>query len=405
MATYLYRARNRARALFTAKVDAPSAHAVAQQLLESQLVPIEITPVLDRAPLRMPFTRDKVTLDDLIILCRQMFTLTRSGIPILRGLTALSETTRNPKLRTILKETTDSLRSGRELSDGFSKYRETFSPLFLSVLQVGENTGRLDESFRQMGDYLEFDRETGRRIKTATRYPMFVMGAVGMAMIVINLFVIPAFAKVFANFDAELPWATRVLIGTSEFMIAYWPQLLILSVGGTFAVLRYLQTDQGRLLWDRFKLKIPAIGSILERSTMARYARAVTMTWSAGVPAVEALEVVARATGNHYIGTQLLEMRISIERGDSLTRAANACGIFTPLVLQMIPVGEETGQVAEMHTEIANTYESEVEYDLSRLSETIEPILIVFMGVVVLILALGVYLPMWDLSTAMKPGG
>ena len=189
MATYQYRARNHARTLFTAKVDASSAQAVAQQLLESQLVPIEITPVLEvvRSPMRMPFTSDKVSLDDLIVLCRQLFTLTRSGIPIIQGILALSETTRTPKLRTILRETADSLRSGRELSEGLSKYRDTFSPLFLSVVQVGENTGRLDESFRQMGDYLEFDRETSRGIKTATRYPMFVMGAVAMPMIVINL--------------------------------------------------------------------------------------------------------------------------------------------------------------------------------------------------------------------------
>jgi MSHA biogenesis protein MshG len=233
---------------------------------------------------------------------------------------------------------------------------------------------------------------------------MFVIGAVTVAMIVINMFVIPAFARVFSNFNADLPWATRLLIGTSEFTLNYWPYLAGLAGLGVLALKMWISTEEGRLIWDRMKLRVPGVGDIIERSTLSRYARSVSMTWSAGMPAVDALNVVAKAANNAYIGARLMKMRAAIERGESLTRSATNCGIFTPLILQMIAVGEETGRVAELHKEIADAYEAEVDYDLKRLSDAIEPILIVGMGVVVLILALGVYLPMWDLATAVKGG-
>jgi MSHA biogenesis protein MshG len=224
-------------------------------------------------------------------------------------------------------------------------------------------------------------------------------------MVVINVFVIPAFARVFQSFNAELPWATRLLISTSEFTVAYWPFLLVGAAVAAALLRGYVQTQQGRLLWDRFKLKVPAIGNIIERATLARYAQSVAMTFSAGVPAVEALKVVARAADNEYLAAKLSGVRTAVERGESLSRAATASGIFTPLILQMMTVGEETGRIAEMHLQIAESYEAEVDYDLKRLSDAIEPILIVGIGAVVLVLALGVYLPMWDMSTAMKQMG
>jgi MSHA biogenesis protein MshG len=409
MPIYLYRGRNRAGGLLAGSTEADSAEAVATELMDAGIIPVQIAREVRKADWRdaLPggWAGSRVGLDDLIIFCRQMYTLARSGIPIIRGITALSDTTRNPALAQALRDISESLRAGRELSEAFSRHPRIFSNLFISVVHVGENTGKLDEAFRQMGSYLELDRETRRRIKAATRYPMFVVCAICIAMVVINVFVIPAFARVFASFNAELPWATRLLIATSEFTVNYWPFILV-GTGVAAALLRgYVQTEQGRLLWDRFKLKIPAIGNIIERATLARYAQSVAMTFSAGVPAVEALQVVAKAADNEYLSSKLAGMRAAVSRGESLSRAATASGIFTPLILQMMTVGEETGQIAEMHTQISDAYEAEVDYDLKRLSDAIEPILIVGIGAVVLVLALGVYLPMWDMATAVKQMG
>ena len=334
-----------------------------------------------------------------------MYTLAHSGIPIIRGINALAETTRNPALANALRQITDSLRSGRELSDSLARHPKIFSPLFVSIVSVGENTGRLDEGFAQMGKYLELDRETRRRIKTATRYPIIVLCTIAVAIGVINVLVIPAFARVFDSFGAELPWATRLLITTSDFTVNYWFQILVGCAAAVLGLRGWLQTSQGRLIWDRLKLRVPGVGSIIERSTLARYAQAVSMTFSAGVPAVEALQVVARAADNEFIARRLVGIRTAIERGESLSRAATASGIFTPLIIQMMTVGEETGQIAEMHTQISDAYEAEVDYDLRRLSDAIEPLLIIGIGAIVLILALGVYLPMWDMATAMKASG
>jgi MSHA biogenesis protein MshG len=406
MATFEYRARNRAGVLIRSKVDAESAYSVASQLVEAGITPVRIHRVHEhpgsRGSLFGRLVKDRVTLDDLIVLSRQLFTLTHSGVPIIRGITSLTESTRNPTLSKSLADVAESLRSGRELSDSLRRHPKIFSPLFVSVVEVGENTGQLDDAFAQMAEYLELDRETRRRIKSATRYPIFVCLAVVIAMVILNLFVIPAFAKVFANFNAELPWATRFLIETSAFTVAYWHYLLALAAAGVLAAKVWLMTDAGEYFWDRLKLQIPAVGSIIERSTLSRYARSVSMTWSAGMPAVEALNVVARAANNSFISERLLRMRAAIERGESFTRAATVCGIFTPLILEMIAVGEETGRLADLHKDIADSYEAEVDYDLKRLSDAIEPLLIIGMGAVVLILALGVYLPMWDLATAVK---
>jgi MSHA biogenesis protein MshG len=409
MPIFQYKARNRAGGLLSGAVESGSAEAVATELMDAGIIPVQITRdtrVTDwRDALPARWSGRTVTLDDLIIFSRQMYTLARSGIPIIRGINALVDTTRNVALAEALQEVGDSLRSGRELSDALQRHPKIFSPLFVSIVSVGENTGRLDQAFAQMAQYLELDRETRRRIKSATRYPIIVLCAVAAAIGVINVLVIPAFDSVFKSFGADLPWATQILMATSEFTLAYWLHILVAGAGALAALRSWVQTRSGRLLWDRFKLRLPGVGSIIERATLARYAQAVSMTFSAGVPVVEALQVVSRAADNAFIASRLTGIRTAVERGESLSRAATASGIFTPLILQMMAVGEETGQIAEMHTQISDAYEAEVDYDLRRLSDAIEPLLIVGIGVIVLILALGVYLPMWDMATAIKSGG
>jgi MSHA biogenesis protein MshG len=230
------------------------------------------------------------------------------------------------------------------------------------------------------------------------RYPSFVMTAIVAALAIINLFVIPTFANVFAKFGAELPLATRVLLGVSNFSVAHWPELLALAVAMVFGARYYVGTDKGCYLWDKHKLKLPLAGDIIYRATLARFARLFAMATRAGVPLITALTVVAKALDNTYVEERILGMQTGIERGESITRTAAATGMFDALVMQMMAVGEETGSVDTLLQEVAEFYEAEVEYDIDKLSAKIEPLLTVAVAGIVLVLALGVFLPMWSLA-------
>ena len=403
MALFSYTARGQDGALIRSRLQGATPDAVAAQLIASGITPIRIDEVSSENASTRAWTRG-VALEDLIAFTRQMGTLIHAGVPIVPAINSLSEGSRNPTMARVLTDVTESLRSGRELSLALERHSDVFPRLLVSMVQVGENTGRLDSVFRQISRYLELERETRNRIKTALRYPALVLGAVALAMILINLLVIPVFAKTFRSFGAELPWATQILIAVSDFTVKFWPWMLFGSIGAALCVRAYLKTDAGRALWDTWKLRIPIVGSIINRATLGRYARAFAMTFDAGVPMNRTLEVVARAVDNAFVCGRVGTIRNAIERGETLVRAAAASELFTPLVLQMISVGEQTGSVVEMHEHIAGSYEDEVEYDLRRLSDLLEPLLIVGLGVVVLILALGVYLPMWDLSSAVRAG-
>jgi len=340
---------------------------------------------------------------DVQLFSRQLYTLMRSGVPILRSLSGLIESTTNAALARVIASLKESLEAGRDLSTAMRQHPDVFTPFYVAMVRVGEATGRLDEIFLRMFEHLEFERETRARIKEALRYPSFVMIAMVVAVAVINVFVIPAFAKVYAGLGAELPLMTRILIETSRITLAYgWFMLagLVLAVAG-FRVWR--ATDAGRLIWDRFKLRLPLTGSIILRSTLARFARTLALSLKSGIPAAQALSVVAEVTDNAWIASRVEQMRNGIERGESILRTAQTAAVFNPVVLQMIAVGEETGSVDELMQEVADMYEREVDYEIKTLAARIEPIVIVAMGGIVLVLALGVFLPMWDMaSVAIK---
>ena len=387
----------------TGIIDAPSVDAVATQLLNSSIVPIDITEreISDNvmADLWEKLNARSPTLTDLILFSRQMYSLMRAGVPIIRAMTGIIDATKNRVLANAFRDIRTSLESGRELSAALARYPAIFTPLYISMVRVGEGTGMLDQSFLRIASYLELEKDTRERVKSALRYPAMVIVAMGVALTIINIFVIPAFAKVFERAHVELPIYTRILLGTSHFFVTYWPLLLGGLVMAIVGFTYYVRTERGRYVWGKTKLRLPLVGDILMRATLGRFARAFSMSLSAGVPLVQALTVVSRAVDNDYIGDHILNMRNGIERGESIARTAAATGMFTPLVLQMLAVGEETGQVDEMMEEVAGFYEREVDYDIKNLSSTIEPVMIVLLGGMVLILALGVFLPMWDLAS------
>jgi MSHA biogenesis protein MshG len=402
---FAYTARDAQGAAIQGEMEAGSAHLVAEQLQRQGVMPISIKASRASAEpadkeRRLRLGRHTVSLDEVVMLARQLRTLMRAGVPILRGLSGLSETTANPLLAAALRDVHRQLQGGRELYAALAMHPQIFSPMFVALVRVGENTGKLDEAFGHLGDYLELEKQTRERVAAALRYPMVVFSAILVALVVINIWVIPTFADAFARYDTELPLMTRMLMGSSDFFIVYWPWLLAAGLIATFAFRRWRRTRGGALAWDGFMLRAPLIGGIVRKAVLGRFAQSMALTIRAGVPLIHALSVVAGVVDNAFVSQQVKGMRAGIEKGDSISRTAAASGLFTPLVLQMLAVGEETGALDELLEETAVHYQAEVEFELKRLSDAIEPIMITIIGVLVAVLALGVFLPLWDLSSA-----
>lgn len=403
MATFSYTARDRQGQSVSGSIEASSEAAVADLLLQRSQIPIKIQLQEEKqAGTAIVWPWQLVSMTELIIFSRQMYSLMKAGIPIIRAIVGLAESTSSAALNKVLFDLAEQLEKGRTLSAAMAQHPKIFSRLVVSIAHVGENTGRLDESFLQLSSYFEQEMETKKQIKQATRYPTFVLFAIAVAMVLMNMLVIPQFATMFAKFNTELPWATKVLLASSNLFVNYWQWMLAVLIGLVWALKLYLQTEKGSYQWSYWKLKTPLMGSIIVRATLGRFSRSFSMMLRAGVPLTSALTLVAEAVDNDYMAEKIREMRKNIERGESLLRVAVQSELFTPLVLQMLAVGEETGQVDDMLTEVASFYEREVAYDLKSLTAKIEPILICIVSGMVLILALGIFTPMWDMLNAYK---
>ena len=410
MPFFAYKGRNARGEMLQGVIEGADPDAIASQLFSTGITPVDISEA--KKPVAAAndegwfaaLTERKVNSMDVQMFSRQLYTLLKSGVPIMRGLAGLQESATSKAFGRVIRDLRESLDSGRELSSSMRRHPEIFDNFYLSMVRVGEMTGRLEDVFLRLFDHLEFDREMRQRVKSALRYPSFVIIAMVIAIIIVNVFVIPQFQKVFESFNTELPLMTRILINSSDFTVNYWPYLVGAAAMCFFGVRSYINTEKGRYEWDRRKLKLPLAGRIMMKGTMARFARSFSLASRSGVPIVQGLTTVSQTVDNAYLCARIEQMRDGVERGESILRTASAAGVFTPMVLQMIAVGEETGSLDDLMDEIAQMYEREVDYELKTLSSNIEPILIVFLGILVTILALGIFLPIWDLGKAAMPG-
>lgn len=406
MAQFQYLGRTPTGDKVEGRLEGASLDSVIAQLQSQRIVPVRVQEVKEtssqRTALKIQLRKPKITLDDLSMFCRQMYALTRAGIPIVQAVSGLAEMSRSEVLKEALLAISVRLKSGSSLATAMQEHDKVFSHIFVSLVHVGENTGRLDEAFKRLMQHIELERETRNRISQAFRYPTIVMSAMILAMAIINLFVIPSFSKVFKKLGENLPLPTQILVATSQFTVNYWWVILIVVGIVVAALMSWKKTEQGALKWDQFKLRIPIIGSILNKIALSRFTRSFAMMAESGVPIVQSLGIVGATLGNRYIESSIGNIRRGVERGDSLARSAAATQMFTPLILQMIAVGEETGALDKLLHDVSDFYEEEVDFQLKKLADAIEPIVLVFMGVLVLILALGVFLPMWELGSAMR---
>lgn len=403
MAKFKYKAKSSGGDYVTGVVEAGSLNEAMADLYQQNLIPIDLKQTVDREEFKIkwPFGK-RLGLPELVMFCRQMYSLTKAGVPIIKAIAGLAESTDQECLRDSLRKLSKDLAGGKSLTLSMQEQSDIYSSLFISMVNVGENTGRLEDVFKQLADYYSMEYETRKRISAAMRYPTLVILFIAAAMVVLNIFVIPVFSQMFAKFGVDLPLTTRILIGTSNFFVQYWPIMAGVAVALPILIRWSLNKKSVRLAWDRVKLRLPVMGSIIDRSLLGRFSRSFSLMLQSGVPLNLALSLVAEAIDNKFLEERILDMRRQIEQGNSLSTVTTQSKMFTPLVLQMFAVGDETGRVDELLQEAADYYEREVDYDLKSLTAKIEPILLIFVAVIVAILALGIFTPMWDMYGAMQ---
>ncbi|NQY48596.1 MAG: type II secretion system F family protein [Colwellia sp.] len=408
MASFNYTGRNANGSQVKDSIDAANLDAAAEKLFKKGITPISIVAggqgnsSIASTDIFELLNNGRVSLEELIIFCRQMYALMRSGVPILRAINGMVESANSNTLKKALSDIGKQLEGGYSFSSALNHHPKIFDHLFVSLVHVGENTGQLDQAFFKLTTYLERELDTRKRIKAALRYPSMVLIALSAALVILNIFVIPTFADMFSRLGADLPPMTQFIIASSNLFTNYWYYMLLAIVVTYLMINKSLKTKQGRYQWDRRKIKIPIIGSIIERSILARFSHSFAIVLKAGVPMTTALTLVAEAVDNTYMQDKIAAMRQGIESGESLLRSSVASNLFTPLVLQMVAVGEETGRVDELLAEVGDYYEREVDYDLATLTARIEPLLLVVVAIMVLVLALGIFTPMWDMASAMQ---
>jgi MSHA biogenesis protein MshG len=407
MPVFSYTGRARGGELSTGLMEGDTPDGIAARLLGSGITPIEIglaksekSGDLGQVLRQLGFGKPKTS--DLVMLSRQMYTITKSGIPLLRGIKGLAASTHNVVLRQILEEVLRDLEGGRDLAGCLARHPKIFPPLYVSIIRVGEETGTLEASFRRLAEYLQQDQDMQDRIKGALRYPAIVMCAIVAAIAVLTIFVIPKFEPLFRQLGDNIPWPTLAIMSVSSFAQHYWYVVLGAGALGAFVARRYVQTEAGRFRWDSLKLRLPIFGKLAHEGSLARIARSLSISMTAGMPVIQTLRIIGQAAGNQYMAERVGRLREAVERGDPISRAAASVGMFPPLVLQMIAVGEETGELSALLDEVAGFYEREVDYALKNLNAAIEPLLIIAVGGIVCILALGVMLPMWEMISQVQ---
>lgn len=401
MPIFKYQGRDASGKLVTGESTALSADSLSAQLLTENITPVKIIPKKEQGTFWQKLSdgieSKAVTNSDLSLFTRQMYTLLKSGVPIVSAVNHLAENARNKRLSQVLHSVSEDLKSGQSLGAAMQHYPTAFNPLMIGMVRVGENTGHLDEVFLHLTSYLELEGDTINRAKSAIRYPVFVIMAIIIGMIIINIFVIPVFAKVYMRAHIPLPKMTIMLIKISNFFIEYWPMILIFLIILFVALSRYISSPKGKLVWHKYQLNLPVIGVLLKRIILLRFAQTFAIVANSGIPIVEGLSLVAQSVSNVYARQEIIAMQEAIQHGNSIIQAAYTCKLFTSIELQMLAVAEETGELGAMLNEIAYYYQREVDYDLKRLTDMIEPILLIAISIMVLLLALAVYLPIWNM--------
>ena len=410
MPVFHYKARDKFGALFTGDIDTVSRDAVAVQLDSLGYLPVLIEEQTSNLFSPDSLTNflarlQPITLQDLIIFTRQLATLVAAGLPFITSFDALTQQTEHKRFKKIIIQVQNEVEAGRSLSDALAKHPTVFNDLYVNMVKAGEAGGVLDEMLDRLASLAEHEAEIRARIKAATRYPKIVILTLVVAIVILVSFVVPRFAAMYANFKAQLPLPTRILIAISYISQHYWYWVVGFVILGVWGFKKYVNTPQGRLQWDGFKLKVPVFGMIFLKAALSRFTRVFATLNRSGLPILQTLEIVAKTVNNVVISGVIDNIRDSARQGRGLIQPMRVSGIFPPVVIQMMAIGEETGKMEEMLMKVSQYYDRDVDYSIKNLSTTLEPLLLVLIGGVVLFLALAILMPWWNMINVMKGGG
>ena len=402
-ATYSYRVRTRDGAVVNGSMEGESNASVAQRLRAQNMVPLEIKQE-SKAGLNMEFNLPKrVKLKDLAVFSRQFATMIGSGLSLLRSLNILSEQTENPKLAETIAAVRDDVEGGASLSTSMSKHPKVFSSLFVSLVRAGETGGQLDTVLLRVADSYEKDYKLRQKIKSAMTYPVVVFMIAIVLVSIMLIFIVPTFAGMFISLGGELPLPTKVLLFLSQKAVIILPLALMISVGSFIAYKRAMKNSPAfGLRADAVKLKIPVFGDLFSKIALSRFARTLSLLMRSGVPVLQALEITAEAAGNFVIAAAATDVRSSVREGESISGPLKNHAVFPPMVVQMIAVGEDTGQVDDMLDKIADFYEQEVEATTESLTAMLEPMMIAVLGGLVGSMVIALYMPMFKVFDLIK---
>lgn len=404
MANFKYKIRDKHGRASTGAIEGESKEAVAGHFKQMGYAPILIEE--EKPGVRnINFIREflnRVSQEELIVFTRQLSTLQRAGVAILVSLGSISEQVNNPYFVKIIKGIMNDIESGRSFSDSLSKFPSIFSNIYINMIRSGEAAGMLDDVLDKLASLLEYEQDIKMKVKQAIRYPMLVMITLSVAFPVLVLFVIPKFSALFARFGTELPLPTRILIGLHFIMSHYWYIIILAIAAAVVAFRRFIDTPSGRYAWDSVKLKAPVFGQLLSKITLSRFSRMTSLLSSSGIPILNTLEIVKGSVGNMVISDSIDNIIEGIGQGKGIAEPMKLSGLFPGIVVQMVKIGEETGRMNELLLNVSDYYDSQVDYTVKNLTVLIEPILIFALGIMVLIMALGIFMPMWDLISVFK---
>ena len=399
--TYQYKVRDRIGNVTTGSLVADSEALVLSRLREQGLTPIDVRRK-KRSIGQIEFGGKKVKLKQVAVFSRQFATMVNSGLPILRAIAILADQTENKELARVLGEARLDVEQGASLSGALSKHDHVFNNLYISMVRAGETGGSLDSTLLRLAEMIEREVTLRGKVKSAMTYPIAVVALVVLIMTAMLLFVVPQFKGIYGQLGGTLPLPTRALLFVSDAFKSFW----FVVVGGVvlarFMFRRWKRTDRGREAVDAFKLRAPVFGSLFHKTALSRFSSTLAMLLRSGVPILQALEIVSETVNNKVIGKAIADVQISVRDGETMARPLAKYPVFPPMVVQMIAVGEETGQVDTMLEKIAQFYDQEVEASVDALTSLIEPILIAIIGLAVGAAVVALYMPMFNIIKLIK---
>ena len=398
MPTFTYTARDAKGDLKTATIDAANREDVVQQLRRLRM---NIVKVEEQSKTKQK-TGGSISMRDIVIFTRQFSTMINSGLPLVQALDILSKQSENKALQAVTRQVVFDVESGHTVADALGKHPKAFSDLYVNMVAAGEAGGILDTILMRLATFMEKNDALVRKVKGAMIYPGVIMSVAAIAITVLLIFVIPVFKNMFGAVGLALPLPTRVVITMSEILVGYWWLIGAALVGAFFGLKKYYATSKGQLVLDRLLLKAPILGDVLRKSAVSRFTRTLGTLISSGVSILDGLEITAKTAGNRVISDAIMASRSSIAGGDTISAPLAKSNVFPPMVIAMIAVGEQTGGLDEMLAKVADFYDEEVDSAVSNLLSMLEPVMIVFLGVVVGGMVVAMYLPIFDMINAVQ---